>query len=82
MSSWGRCICWETLRAGKTFEGTMSAGQRSGLAAPGVRDWRLVASGFEWDRRLDNDLEARAGRILHFKPRYRVCTCRQFWNYG
>lgn len=37
MKSWGRCICGEQLGAGKTFGGTVSAGQRSGTAAWGGR---------------------------------------------
>lgn len=82
MKSRGRCICGERLGAGKTFEGTVSADQRSGTAAPGGGGWRLEASRFEWERRLDGGLGARAGQILCFKPRYRVCTRRQFWNYG
>lgn len=82
MKLWGRCICGERLGAGKTFEGTVSADQRSGAGAPSPWGWRLEASGFERERKLDGGLGARAGQILCFKPRYRVCTRRQFWNCG
>ena len=41
---------------GRPLGGTVSAGQRSGTAAPGEGGWRLVGSGFRWERRLDGGL--------------------------